>query len=138
MVDLNITLLIQLVNFLITLVVLNWLIITPIRNVLAERRSKLDGLSVEASGFEAQAKEKLETYSAELTAARAAAAAERETMRAMASEREAAMLSVAHEQAGALLRERGEEILKEADTAKDDLRAQVPALAARVAARVLG
>ncbi len=138
MIDLNITLVIQLVNFLITLVVLNWLIIAPIRKVLAERRGKLDGLGAEADAFEAKASEKLETYSAELATARAEATAEREAMRAAAFEREAAVLSAAHGHAGALLEQRRGEILKEISAAEDDLRAQVPALAAQVATRVLG
>ena len=48
MIDLNITLLIQLVNFLITLVVLNFLIIRPVRELIKKRNENMTRLINEA------------------------------------------------------------------------------------------
>ena len=44
MVDLNITLWIQLANFLVTLVVLNYLLISPIRKIIRKRKDNVEGL----------------------------------------------------------------------------------------------
>ena len=50
MLDINITLLIQLVNFIVTLVVLDYLLIKPIRGIIKKRRDLAAGmLSDEAS-----------------------------------------------------------------------------------------
>ena len=137
MMELNFTLLIQLVNFLITLVVLNWLIISPIRKIIGVRRSKLEGLDADASSFAGQAAEKMDNYSATLAAARACAAAAREAMRASGLEREASLLTSAYEQAEAMLAQRRKEIFDATDAAERGLRAQVPALAIKAAERVL-
>ena len=63
MVDLNITLWIQLANFLVTLVVLNYLLISPIRKMIGE---------IEA--FTAEKQQLLDEYESELRKAREAAA----------------------------------------------------------------
>ena len=42
-VDLNITLWIQLANFLVTLVVLNYLLISPIRKIIRKRKDNVEG-----------------------------------------------------------------------------------------------
>ena len=51
MIDLNITLWFQLVNFLITLVVLNYLLIAPIRKIIRERKQKVEGFSGAIESF---------------------------------------------------------------------------------------
>jgi len=137
MIELNITLLIQLVNFLITLVVLNWLIISPIRKVISARRSKLEGLNADASSFAGQTAEKMDNYSALLAAARVSAVAEREAMRTSGLEMEASLISSAYDQAEAMLAQRHKEISDEAGAAERTLRAQVPALAMKAVERML-
>ena len=71
MVDLNITLWIQLANFLVTLVVLNYLLISPIRKIIRKRKDNVEGLIGEIEAFTA---EKLDEYESELRKAREAAA----------------------------------------------------------------
>ena len=52
MLDLNITMLFQLVNFFVALILLNVLLIRPIRNILRQRKSGMDGMGSEAASFE--------------------------------------------------------------------------------------
>ena len=54
MVDLNITLWIQLANFLVTLVVLNYLLISPIRKIIRKRKDNVEGLIGEIEAFTAE------------------------------------------------------------------------------------
>lgn len=51
MLDLNITMLFQLANFLITLFVLNLLLIRPIRKIIRDRKALMDNLSGEAESL---------------------------------------------------------------------------------------
>ena len=67
MVDLNITLWIQLANFLVTLVVLNYLLISPIRKIIRKRKDNVEGLIGEKQQL-------LDEYESELRKAREAAA----------------------------------------------------------------
>ena len=55
MVDLNITLWIQLANFLVTLVVLNYLLISPIRKIIRKRKDNVEGSSTQELQFQMQA-----------------------------------------------------------------------------------
>ena len=73
MVDLNITLWIQLANFLVTLVVLNYLLISPIRKIIRKRKDNVEGLIGEIEAFTAEKQQLLDEYESELRKARAAA-----------------------------------------------------------------
>ena len=62
MVDLNITLWIQLANFLVTLVVLNYLLISPIRKIIRKRKDNVEGLIGEIEAFTAEKQQLLDEY----------------------------------------------------------------------------
>ena len=55
MLDLNITLVFQLVNFFIALYVLNLLLIRPIREIIRKRKAVMDDMSGESESYEYQA-----------------------------------------------------------------------------------
>ena len=65
MLDLNITLVFQLVNFFIAIFVLNILLIRPIREIIKKRNGVMDNLAGEADSFESQAAERLANYETE-------------------------------------------------------------------------
>lgn len=69
MLDLNITLVFQLVNFFIALFMLNILLIRPIRTIIKKRNGIMDDMAGEADSFETQAAERLAEYEAELARA---------------------------------------------------------------------
>ena len=52
MLDLNITLVFQLVNFFIALYVLNLLLIRPIREIIRKRKAVMDDMSGESESYE--------------------------------------------------------------------------------------
>ena len=57
MLDLNITLVFQLVNFFIALYVLNLLLIRPIREIIRKRKAVMDDMSGESESYEYQAEQ---------------------------------------------------------------------------------
>ena len=71
MINIDITLLIQLVNFLVTLVIINYLIVRPVRGVIARRRAANDELKEKAESLAGEASLKMEGYTARIAQARA-------------------------------------------------------------------
>lgn len=137
MLDINVTLLIQLANFLITLFVLNLLLIKPIRKIIRERRALMDGLTGEAESFEEKAKSSLDNYEAELTKARQEAALAREEGRAAGQKEQQALVEEAQKQAQGILGEARQRLDAEAQACLTELRSQVGKLSQQLAARVL-
>ena len=90
MVDLNITLWIQLANFLVTLVVLNYLLISPIRKIIRKRKDNVEGLIGEIEAFTAEKQQLLDEYESELRKAREAAAIYRKDGKVMGELEQAA------------------------------------------------
>ncbi len=136
MLDLNITMLIQMVNFFIALYVLNVLLIRPVRAILQERRQKMDGLVGEAEAFDREAAQRIAAYQAELAAARQEGIAARETARNEGVAKQQEIVGEAGKKAQAELATAREGLRAEADAALNELRKQVDTLSGKLAARV--
>ncbi|MGE4298237.1 MAG: hypothetical protein AB7E47_09440 [Desulfovibrionaceae bacterium] len=138
MIDLDITALIQLVNFIVTLVVLNLLLVKPIRGVIRKRAEQMAGLAKEADGFASSAEEKVKKYEAALDDARAKAAVEREALKAAGLEKEKDILGAANAAAATTLGAAREDVVKQVKSAKESLMGQVVPLAEKAAGKLLG
>lgn len=138
MIDLNITMLIQLLNFLIVLVGLNALLVRPIREIIKQRKDKMSGLLGDAEQFAEAAEAKLKNYEAALVEARKSAQVERDKAKEAALEDEASIVSKANTNAQAAITASRQEIRANVETAMATLRGQVGALAEKATAKVLG
>ncbi len=138
MIDFNITMLFQLVNFLVTLVVLNYLLIKPIREIIKQRNDKMAGLLGESEQFSSQAEDKLKNYEAVLATTRAEATAQREVAKAAGVAREQEIVAAAAKEAQDYLIASRASVAEQVAKAMDDLKSQVGALAASATAKVLG
>ena len=138
MIDLNITLLIQLVNFLIVLVGLNALLIRPIREIIKQRQDKMSGLLGDSEQFTSAADEKLTNYETALADARAAAVAERDAIKEEGLTAEAEIVSNATKAAQDKMSASREQIRADVEQAMEVLKGQVGALADKATAKVLG
>ena len=137
MLDLNITMLFQLANFLITLFVLNLLLIRPIRKIIRDRKALMDNLSGEAESFETKAKDRLENYEAELTKARQDATVNREDGRQAGQKEQQALIAEAQKDAQKILGEARAKLTAEAEASLVELRSKVGNLSQQLVARVL-
>ncbi len=138
MIDLNFTLLIQLVNFLVTLVVLNALLIRPIRGIIKLRADKMSGLMDEAETFLAEADQKLQNYETALANARSEAAGIRDAKKAEGLVEEQSLITTASGNAHTILQTSRKQIATEMDQAMVTLKSQVDTLAEKAAGKVLG
>ncbi|MDD6181387.1 MAG: ATP synthase F0 subunit B [Desulfovibrionaceae bacterium] len=137
MLDLNITLLFQLVNFFIALYVLNLLLIRPIRAIMRERKAKMDGMAGEADGFEAEASSRLKNYQAQLAQARQEAGQNRDAGNEAGAAEQQIIVGAAQKQAQQILAEAQAAVRAEADATLTALRGKVQDLAGKVATKIV-
>ena len=137
MLDLNITLLFQLVNFLVSIVVLNYLLIKPLRKIMRERKAMMAELGSEAEGFEAKAQSSLDDYEAQLVKARQDAAVNREDGRNAGLKEQQAVLDEAQQQAQGILGAARAQLNDEAESSLKELRGKIEGFSQQLAARIL-
>ncbi len=138
MISIDITLVFQVVNFLITLFILNVLIIRPIREVLARRRAYNAALAGDAGSMKDIAARKLESYEARLVQARAQMASSRDAAK-KAGEREAQKhLEAVGAEARTIRQNATERMREESAAARRELEGRVAAYAESAIDKVLG
>ncbi|MDY6852282.1 MAG: ATP synthase F0 subunit B [Thermodesulfobacteriota bacterium] len=138
MIDLDVTFFYQFVNFVIILIVLNFLLVRPIRDIIKKRNDVLAGYVSEAERFTAEADEKLKNYNAALDEAKAAGVEERNQFKDQGTAEEQGIVQAAGDEALAALKAERGEIASESGTARDALKGQVGALASQMVDKVLG
>ncbi len=137
MLDLNITLIFQLMNFFIALFVLNILLIRPIRTIIKKRNGIMDDMAGEADSFEARAAERLANYEAELARARQDAGLAREEGRALGTAEQQNIVGEAQKSAREILAETRDALQGQAEASLRELRNQVSNFSARLADRLI-
>ena len=125
MINIDITLLIQLVNFLIALAIINYLIARPVRGIIARRRAQNDELRGSADALEGEADLKMEGYNARIEKARAEVAAVRNSMKAAAEQAAQARINEAGDEARAIHRAAAERVRTESAEARRELDGRV-------------
>lgn len=138
MIELNITAVFQLINFIIALVVLNYLLISPIREVLRQRKNKLSNLESELAAFRSQAQESLAGYEQSLAQVREEAVSKRKAAKAKATSLEQELLAEANAKAQENLKAAKAELVLEMDVAKKSLEAELNIFTKAALHKVLG
>lgn len=136
-IDIDYTILIQLINFLIAVWVVSHLLIKPIREQIRSRHALMQGYTDEMVLFSEQADSKLAAYEASLDAAREEAVVVRTSFVAKGHEQESSIVTTAHGEAQALLKVSREETTKETQKALAALKKQVPGFAENVVSKIL-
>ena len=137
MLDLNITLVFQLVNFFSAIFVLNILLIRPIREIIKKRNGVMDNLAGEADSFESQAAERLANYEAELARARQDAGLTREEGRNAGLTEQQGIVGTAQKSARDILADTRRSLRGQAEATLSELRNQVSDFSARLADRLI-
>ncbi len=138
MIDLDITIVIQLVNFLITIVVLNFLLIKPVRDQISARQTILSTHTSEIEAFTKKASTKLSQYEASLKEARVSASVAREAIKAEGHGQEQQIISKSQAEVQEFLQSSREQIAVQANTAKQALLSQVDSFASKAVHKILG
>lgn len=138
MVEINGTIFIQIVNFLVLIFVLNIVLYKPIRSILRQRKEKMQGLETSAQSTGQQAEERNQAYTDGLKEARLKGQKEKEVLMKAAKEEEQAMVSKINAKAQQELATVKEKIAKDTDAVRNALEKEVDAFASAITQKILG
>jgi F-type H+-transporting ATPase subunit b len=137
-INLNMTLLVQMVNFLILIVLLQRFLYKPLTQFLATRADGIKRSLEEAKAAREAAAKAQQEYEARIAATRREAAALRESAVREVEEERQRLLKVSRDEAARLVTEAKAQIEQEVKRAKAELRAEVVGLSLGVAERLIG
>ena len=138
MISLDRTILVQMANFIILVLVLNHLLYKPLLKILDERKEKIDGTLKEAEQMMEEAEHKLEEYNNRIRQARQQAQQIVAEGRLKASEEQKRILASVRKEAEERLEKLQQELDAQKKSARDVLRRQAEVLSIKIAERVLG
>jgi F-type H+-transporting ATPase subunit b len=137
-INLNMTLLIQAVNFLILIALLQRFLYKPLTQYLAKRADGIRHSLEEAKTAREAAAKAQEEYEARIAATRRDAAAMREAAAREVEEERQRLLKASRDEAARLLTEAKGQIEQEVKRAKAELRAELVGLSVGISERLLG
>jgi len=138
MIDVNISMFIQLINFFIVLAVLNAILYRPIRAVLKKRAQRMAVQLRDVENFTTQAHEKMAAYSSALSAAQQQGVEIRSMLKAEGYQEEAAMLETANKAAAQELKTARDDAASQVRAGKKTLTSRVDGYARQVTEKVVG
>ena len=124
---------VQLVNYILILLVLNAVLLRPIRRMLKLRADTIAAKNSEIDGFVGTAEGKIKSYQASLETARREASAERATLREQGASQEKTILESAGTQAADTLKAARAKVQSESKAAYDTMLAGVDGMAEKAA-----
>lgn len=138
MISIDWTLGLQFINFVVLMLALNIILYRPLRRVMQQRKETVDGSYRKAKSLEGAIDEKMAHYQEQLQQAKLKGNQEKNELRSQAHAEEGAILSAARATATDYMDSIKVKVAGEADRARQALKAETEALAARIASKVLG
>jgi len=138
MIQPDLSLLIQMINFLVFLFLMNLILYRPIRRIVAERKKLMADKQNAIDGLEAGALEAARNFDLKLQESRRAGFAKIQELKAAGYEEEKEMLRTISAQAGEQVQKMRAQIQKDISIARDELRVQVRNFSMELAQKILG
>ncbi len=138
MIDINITLLIQMVSFLVFVFLMNMVLYRPIRRIVAERQSRIEAQQQDIDNAEAEKTAAIEEFDSKIQEARMLGRQRIQELKAAAYEQEKDMMQKAAEDGAAQLQVLRARIQKDVAKASKELKTQVKAFSVDLAQKILG
>jgi len=132
------SLIIQIANFLLIIWIMNLILYRPIRNILRQRREKVEGLEFSIETYNENAQEKDDAFASGIKEARTRGLKEKETLLLAAAEEEKQIIENVNAKAQAELAEIRKKIVKDAGAAKASLQEKVDEFADDICQKILG
>ena len=129
---------IQIVNFVFLIWALNMVLYRPIRNILLQRKEKVEGFEKKIEASLSDAKEKDAAFALGIKAARAKGLKEKEALMAEAALQEKEIIDSINRKAQATLSEIRVKISKDASDVEAALRVEVDVFASAIGQKILG
>jgi len=138
MIDLNSTLLIQMVNFLVLIFVLNVLLYKPIMKVIETRKKRVEGSKEAVDSLDEVVAQKVADYEDKLRQARTEAMNQREAVKSEGTEAGKKILGDARNEITGMVQEFKVKLSKEKDEARSILKDRTREIALEISEKVLG
>lgn len=138
MIDVNISMFIQLINFFIVLAVLNAVLYRPIRAVIKKRSQRMAAQLRDVENFTAQAQEKMAAYTSALLSAQQHGVEIRSKLKAEGYQEEADLLDGANKSAAQELKTARDDAASQVRSGKKTLMSRVDGYAKQVTEKVVG
>lgn len=138
MITIDFSIVAEMVCVLFMITILNSILYKPLRNIIRQRKEKMDSIDAEAAKFENNTKRLIEDFENKMKEARLAGKQEFDKFRAAAKEQEQNLIDESTKEAEAKREELMAKLTTEIDAAKKDLQAQAEAFAMEIAQKLLG
>ena len=138
MIDINISLLIQLVNFIVLLIALNFILFNPIRQIMQEREQGISSALEDAKTAQHRIQSLLDDYNSSLAESKQKATATYNTIYQQGLDAQRDMISAERAKAGEMLDKARAEIVAASNTARTDLQKEAERLAQDITSKLLG
>jgi F-type H+-transporting ATPase subunit b len=137
-INLDITFIIQIFNFLLLMLVLNVLLYKPVRKILADRAAEIAGGHEKAAEVDKDVQDKMAQYETRLREAKIKASEERGILKKAALAEESVLLENARKDATDSVNALKGKVAKEAAEAREYLKEQTRSLSLEICEKVLG
>jgi len=137
-IELNLSFFIQVINFIVLGVILNFVLYKPLRKVLSERRQEIETSRSRAESVDREVQEKMALYETHLHTAKTEAGSQRMAALKQAQLEETALLEKARSEAAATLATIRNTIAQESLDARESLQKHAQALSTDICKKILG
>jgi F-type H+-transporting ATPase subunit b len=137
-ISIDLSFVVQVINFLLLLLILNIFLYKPIRKVLSDREAELTGAREKAAAVDSDVAEKMAQYEARLREMKGKGFEEREALKKEAQAEEARLLDAARSDASGTLSAIKQKVAAEAADARKALQEQAKGLSLEICEKVLG
>ncbi len=138
LIELNGTMAVQVINFLILVWLMNRLLVKPIGRVITKREGRISNWFKEAASHNAETTEMLEDYNRVIESTAREVSARQEEKREKVKEEVTREVSATSDRAAKLVSEAEENLKREVARVREELRGQADHLAIEVVSKVLG
>ena len=138
MINLDITLIIQMINFLVLLYVLNLILFRPIRNIIKERNQIIEGFNTDITSLTDEAQASMDQFEQKILEARKEGMAQVQNMKDEGEEAEAELMATTNEEVQAKTEGARKRVASDIQEARTQLQDQVQAFSLAVTEKVLG
>ncbi len=138
MVDINSSLLIQVVNFLVLLVALNFILFKPVLGIMRERQQNISGAFTDAKTAQEKVQSLLAQYNASLAGSKQKATAAYNALYQQGLDAQRDMISAERSKAAELLDRARKEIDSASLSARAEIRKEAEQLSKDISAKLLG
>jgi F-type H+-transporting ATPase subunit b len=138
MIDINLTIVIQVVQFLLLLFILNRFLFRPTINLIEEREKKIITWKEETKNFHESMQERLQSYENQILEAKAQAQEQQELVTVELQKEEDKKLDAVSEEAVGIVVSTREKLQEETELLRGQLREQAEEMSQLVAEKVLG